>query len=62
MPLFDGIEEFKNVSPALQWAIFIVGVLIAIVAVISVCVSIWLPTNRWYGMEVGENNPRKLLG
>ena len=42
MPLFDGIEEFKNVSPALQWAIFIVGVLIAIVAVISICVSMWL--------------------
>ena len=42
MPLFDGLEEFKNVSPALQWAIFIVGVMIAIVAVISVCVSIWL--------------------
>ena len=42
MPLFDGIEEFKNVSPALQWAIFVVGVLIAIVAFVSLCVSTWL--------------------
>ena len=42
MPLFENIEEFKNVSVGLQWAIFIVGVLIAIVAVVSVCVSIWL--------------------
>ena len=42
MPLFDNIEEFKNVSPALQWAIFIVGCMIALVAVVAVVISIWL--------------------
>ena len=42
MPLFENLEEFKNVSPALQWAIFIVGVLIALMAVVSVSVAIWL--------------------
>ena len=42
MPLFDTIEEFNGVSPALQWAMFIVICLIAVVAVISVGVSIWL--------------------
>lgn len=42
MSLFDDIEQFNNVSPVLQWAIFIVAALIAIVAVISVGVSIWL--------------------
>ena len=42
MELFDGIEEFDNVSPELQWAIFIVGCLIALVAVVAVAISIWL--------------------
>jgi len=42
MPLFENIEEFKNVSPGIQWAIFIVGCLILVVAAISVVVSIWL--------------------
>ena len=42
MPLFENVEEFKNVSAGLQWAIFIVGVLIAIVALISVSISLWL--------------------
>ena len=42
MPLFDGLEEFANVSPALQWAIFIVGALIVVVAMVSVVISIWL--------------------
>ena len=42
MPLFNDIEGFKNVDPALQWAIFIVGCLIIIVALVSVVVSIWL--------------------
>ena len=42
MPLFENIEEFENVTPALQWAIFIVVALIAIVAVISLGVSVWL--------------------
>ena len=42
MPLIENLPEFKNVSAPLQWAIFIVACLIAIVAVISVCISIWL--------------------
>ena len=42
MPFFDEIEEFKNVSPALQWAMFVVAVLIAIVALVGICISIWL--------------------
>ncbi len=42
MPLFENLEEFKNVSPAVQWAIFIVGALIALVALVSTFVSIWL--------------------
>ena len=42
MPLFEGIEQFENVSPALQWAIFIVGALIVVAAIVSVIISIWL--------------------
>ena len=42
MPLLQNLEQFKNVSPALQWAIFIVGVLIIIVALFSAVISIWL--------------------
>ena len=42
MPIFNNIEEFNNVSPALQWAIFIVGALIGLLAVVSVVVSLWL--------------------
>lgn len=42
MPLLENLEEFKNVSPALQWAIFIVGCLIALVAVVAISISIWL--------------------
>ena len=42
MPVFQGIEEFNNVSPALQWAIFIVACLIILVSFVSVGVSIWL--------------------
>lgn len=42
MPIFDNIEEFQNVSPGLQWAIFIVGCLIVIVGVFSIITSIWL--------------------
>jgi len=44
MPLLEGYEEFQNVSPALQWAIFIVGCLILVAAVIATGVSIWLWT------------------
>ena len=42
MPLFKDVEQFENVSPIIQWAIFIVGALIVIVAAVSVCVSLWL--------------------
>ena len=42
MPLLKDLEEFQNVSPALQWAIFIVACLVAIVAVIAIFISIWL--------------------
>lgn len=42
MPLFDDVEGFNNVSPALQWAMFIVICLILIVAVVSVVVAIYL--------------------
>ena len=41
-PLIGELEEFSNVSVPLQWAIFIVGALIAVVAVVSVGISIWL--------------------
>ena len=42
MPLFENVEFFKNVDPVLQWAIFIVAVLIILVAIFAVVVSIWL--------------------
>jgi len=42
MPLFEGMKQFENVSPALQWAIFIVGALILVVAAFSIVISIWL--------------------
>ncbi|MBO4823467.1 MAG: zinc metallopeptidase [Clostridia bacterium] len=42
MPLLDEYEYFQNVNPALQWAIFIVGILIIAVGVVSVGVSLWL--------------------
>lgn len=41
-PIISELEEFQNVSAPLMWAIFIVGALIAILAVVSVCVSLWL--------------------
>ena len=42
MPLFDSVEEFQNVSPVLQWAIFIVACLIAVVGAVSICIAIYL--------------------
>lgn len=68
MPLLEEYEQFQNVSPALQWAIFIVGVLIAIVAIFSIGVSIWLTyryiqfnrTNNSANMS-GQDVARKLL-
>ena len=68
MPLFESIEEFKNVDPALQWAIFIVACLIIVVALISAIVSIWLAikyvvynrTANKAGIN-GEQTARKIL-
>lgn len=68
MPLFENIDAFKNVDPALQWAIFIVGCLIIIVALVSTVVSIWLAikyvvynrTINKAGMN-GEQTARKIL-
>ena len=42
MPLLENLEAFKNVSPTLQWVIFIIGCLIAVVALFAAGVSIWL--------------------
>lgn len=60
MPLFDNVEEFQNVSPALQWAIFIVACMIAVVALISVCISIWLSLK--YFVYNRRKNSRKISG
>ena len=68
MPLFENIEGFKNVNPALQWAIFIVACLILIVALVSAVVSIWLSikyviynrTLNKAGIN-GEQTARKIL-
>lgn len=60
MPLFENVEQFDNVSPALQWAIFIVGCLIVIVAAVSVTVSIWLAIK--YVRYNRKTNSRKLSG
>ena len=68
MPLFDNIEGFQNVHPALQWAIFIVGCLILIVALVSVVISIWLAIKyvKYNRIENraginGEQTARKIL-
>ena len=42
MPLLQNLEEFQDVDAWLQWAIFIVACLIAVVAAVSIGVSIWL--------------------
>ena len=69
MPLFDKIDFLKNITnPVLQWAIFIVVLLIAIVAVFSIIISIWLSiryviynrTMNKAGMN-GEQAARKIL-
>ena len=68
MPLFKDIEAFKNVDPALQWAIFIVGCLIVVMAAVSAVVSIWLAvkyvvynrTENKAGIN-GEQTARKIL-
>ncbi len=68
MPLFKDIEFFKNVDPALQWAIFIVVCLILAVALVSVVVSIYLSikyviynrTQNQAGIN-GEQTARRIL-
>ena len=60
MPLFDTIEEFQNVSPVLQWAIFIVACLILLVAIVSVGISIWLSIR--YIIYNRRMNSRNLSG
>ena len=68
MPLFENIEGFQNVDPALQWAIFIVGCLIVLVALFAGVMSIWLAikyvvynrTMNKAGIN-GEQTARKIL-
>ena len=60
MPLFENIEEFQNVSPIVQWAMFIVGVLIVLVAIVSVVISIWLSIR--YVVYNRRMNSRNLSG
>ena len=60
MPFFNDIEQFKNVSPALQWAMFIVACLIAVVAVFSIFISIWLSIK--YMVYNRRMNSRNLSG
>ena len=60
MPLFENVEGFKGVSSALQWAIFIVGALIVVVAAVSVVISIWLAIK--YVKFNRKNNSRNLSG
>ncbi len=60
MPLFENVEQFENVSPALQWAIFIVACLIAAVAAVSIVISIWLSIK--YMVYNRRQNSRGLTG
>lgn len=68
MPLFKDIEFFNGVSVPLQWAIFIVALLIIIVGVFSIIISIWLSikyvvynrTMNKAGIN-GEQAARKIL-
>ena len=57
MPLFQNIKEFENVSSGVQWAIFIVGCLIVVMAVISIFVSIWLSIKYYkYNRRMNSRN------
>ena len=60
MPLLENMEEFQNVSPGLQWAIFIVACLILVVAAVSVVISIWLSIK--YVVYNRRMNTRNLSG
>lgn len=68
MPLLEDLEYFQNVSPILQWAIFIVGLLIVGVGLVSVGVSVWLSykyikfNRRTNSADInGRDAARKLL-
>ena len=68
MAIFQNIEEFNGVDVWLQWAIFIVGVLIVLVGVFSAGVSIYLAIkyvryNRKKNSAgiTGEEAARKIL-
>ena len=57
MPLLQDLPQFKNVSPSIQWAIFIVGCLIVVVAAISVFISIWLAIKYYkYNHRMNSRN------
>jgi len=60
VPLLKDLEQFQNVDPALQWAIFIVAALIAVVAVVSIVISIWLAIK--YIVYNRRMNSRNLSG
>lgn len=60
MPLLKDLEQFQNVDVWLQWAIFIVACLIAVVAVISIGISIWLSIK--YMIYNRKTNSRNLTG
>ncbi|MBO4323184.1 MAG: zinc metallopeptidase [Clostridia bacterium] len=60
MPLLENLDEFKGVAAWTQWAIFIVGCLIAVVALVSIGVSIWLAIK--YVTYNRRTNSRNLSG
>ena len=67
-PFVDQIEGFENVNPIIAWAMFIVVCLIALVALVSVTISIYLAIkyvvyNRRYNSKflTGRDAARKIL-
>lgn len=60
MPLLKNLEQFQNVSPALQWAIFILGCMIIVVAAIACIIGIWLAIK--YRVYNRRMNSRGLSG
>jgi len=54
------MEGFQNVSPALQWAMFIVACLIILVGIVAVFISIWLTIR--YIVYNRRNNAFNLSG
>lgn len=60
MPLLQDLEQFQNVSPAIQWAIFIVGCMIVVVGLVAIIISIWLSIK--YMVYNRRMNSRNLAG